>query len=317
MSLTPVTQVQSLTHCDVRPSLFDSLVTDQFLRHVPIEEIDGSCVSYPRIKEADKPTTIAYVSSGGTVNDTPVSYDATAMDYALKRIVSQVTVAGDIFENVSDINDVMEDQALAMAQLVVQKVGEQLWNPTVGADDPANMVTFAATNPMGVGQPVQGADAPIKLPDDLLCLRGRRWPWNPSTPQYYVMNSGMYYEIMQQAWSTGTNLVEFRRDEASGETMPHMLGVPVLITDHITGDESGTGTSSIYMVQLGRGPHDPEKIDGVRMITPSRWPGIEISPAATNDGTDDEFNLKVSWNLAFSMGSAMSVARTERFEYPG
>ena len=312
MASIPLSQARQLSHCDVQPSLFDDLVTDNFLRLLPVEQIEGDCYRIPLITSVDKPTNIGYVTGGGAINDVPVGYSG-AGEFELGRIVTRATVSGDILANVSQINDVLEDQSLAMSQLLVEKVGQLMWQDPPDPSAPAGMPDLASSNPLGVGTPVQGSGEAMKLPDDLLCLRERQSPWNPSSPQYYVMNSKLYYQVLEQAWAKGTNLVEFGPDSVTGETMPHVMGVPIVASDHISLDENGSGTTSVYLVRAGRGATDPQKIEGVKIVTPMTRPHVEIGRARPDSGNPDDYFVEVSWDLAFSGGSVSSVARTQGF----
>ena len=234
-------------------------------------------------------------------------------DTDLKRIVARATTAGDIATNVSQINDVLEDQALAIGQLLVEEVGSALWAESPGADDPNSMAQFAADNPAGSASPILGDASPIRMPDDLLCMLKRQSPWSPSTPRYFVMHSDMYYAVLQSAWASGTGLIDFRRSAAAEEVMAHFADVPLVACDHISTDEDGAGTTSIYLVRAGQGPHEPQKIGGVRLLTSEVWPSVEIGSSRSQDGAADEYFMEVSWNIAFTNFSRSSVVRTSGF----
>jgi hypothetical protein len=127
------------------------------------------------------------------------------------------------------------------------------------------------------------------------------------------MNSKMYFNILREAWATGTSLVGFRPDAATGETMAHFADVPLVATDHISLDEEEEGTTSIYLVRVGQGAGDPHKIRGFSLMTSAKSPGIEIGSARPNDGSADEYFMEVGWDVGFMGGSRSSVVRGAGF----
>jgi len=96
--------------------------------------------------------------------------------------------------------------------------------------------------------------------------------------------------------------------------MAHFADVPIVACDHISLSENESGTTSVYLARVGKGPQDPQKIDGVRLFTPKGSPRVEISRARPSSDVTDEWYLEVSWDLAFTNGSSTSVVRTEGFK---
>jgi len=299
---------RNLSHCSVQQSYFDSLTVDGFFPLLPREEAVGDCYSWPIIREADKPVTIAYVSSGGSVGSDPVAYGAQG-EQRLSNIVYLVKTAKDLIENLgAGEHSVGEDQALAVAPLVQEEICKQLWALTPSANAPMGMVAFASQNPNGVMTPAAGTGTGLSI-RDLRRMRQNVGFWGPSSPLCYVMSPEHYFELHDLAQSFGAPL-QYMVHPLIGEWGPTLDGVPIVACGFIP-DEGAGGNKSVYLVRVGKGEKDPEKIAGVALVTPPGGGEIKVGPFLPDSSTPDLLVSAVSMDLAFVNRSRTSVVRME------
>lgn len=307
MASVSYAQARLLSHCDVRGSVLDSLPVDGFFRLLPALELEGDCLRYPIVEATDEPVP-EYVGSGGIIGTTPVGYGASA-EIELKRMVWRVEIANDIQRNL-DITSVVQDQALALAQLVQREVARWLWLDTaLPPEVPAGMPAFAAQNPAGEILPPAGAGTPLTF-QALGCLRRNVTPWLPSSPLYFVMNSALYLQLHDIARAQGAPL-PYWQDGIAREPMPHIDGVPAVPCDFIRNDEEDApgGSTSVYLVRVGNGAEDSAKIQGVARVHPAGRTQVEVGPLSSDEAATDVSFCDVGWNLAFASFSRSSVAR--------
>lgn len=296
-------QAKQLSHCGVGESYFDSLVTDPFFALLPVEEVEGDCASYPIIRDADKPS-IPYVSSGGTMASSAVAYGASA-DFPLKRIAMQVQVDGAIATNLSQIHGVPRDQALAAAQLVLERVSRELWAVSPTAESPTGMRGFADANPRGSIAPAAGPGTPLVL-SDLERLARLVSPLDPTSGLAFVMNPNLYFQMHSLARAAGFEIAH-GIDPASGQDTAWFDGIRVLPCGHVPLVESGGDRSSVYLVRIGGGDVR-RKIKGVCRLHPVGQTEIDVGPVRASDDAPDVLLREVSWNIAFANYSRTSVA---------
>lgn len=303
MPSVSIANARLLSHCGVQQSFFDSLTVDGFFPRLPIQEIEGDCISWPIIRDADKPT-VAYVTSGGPMSTAPVSY-GTQGDLQLKRIAVQVQVARDLVASVSDVHPVAEDQALALAALVQEEVCRQLWAVTPSPNAPTGMFAFAAQNPSGTSLPAAGSGTPLTM-RDLRCLREKVTPWLPSSPLCYVMNPKLYFQLHDLAQSYGAPL-QYVEDRATGERGPTLDGVPIVASGHIALDE-GDSNTSVFLARVGTSEKDPAKIGGVVRVHPQGRTAVDVGAFVPASSSPDLWIGEVSMDIAFANFSRTSVA---------
>jgi len=300
MPSVPYSEAALLSYCSVIPPRFDALVTDQVLARLPIRTLATQCEKRAVVTEADKPA-IVYIDSGGTLNSTPVEWDAPSSfaDLTPKRIGSWIQINGDIKDNLSQAASIVDAQARLLAELIKQKVGEQLWAASLDADSPPGMAAFADENPNGV---LDGNEQRLSL-DQLGCLRNKLSPWSPSTPLAYVMNSKTFEWLESTARNEGAPIV-YHRNDRTGVVAPYWGSFEVLVCDWISQEETTSPTTtSVYMIRLGTAADDPPGIEGVSIVTPHGEPLIQVTPLLPTDTGDDVWQSCVYADVAFDPGS--------------
>jgi hypothetical protein len=302
-----------MSRCSVQQSLFDDLTVDGFLPLVPSEEVIGDCYSWPRIRNADKPSTIAYIGSGGSMSTSAVDYGAQG-DIGIKRIAAQVRITKDVFFNLgANEHAVGEDQALAIAALLQEEIGRQLWAITPSTDAPKGMVAFANDNPNGVLTPAAGVGTRLRI-GDLGCVARMIGQWLPSSFICYVMPPKLYFELHDLAQSYGAPL-QYVHHPVIGGQVPILYGFPVVSCGFIPPDDVSGTTSSVYLVRIGRGKDDPAKIAGLVQLHPPGGADITVGPFLPDSNTPDELVSTVSKNWAIAARSATSVSRLSGVKY--
>ena len=119
MPSVPYTEAALLSYCSVVPARFDSLVTDQVLARLPIRTLATQCEKRAIVTDADKPA-IVYIGSGGTLNDTAVTWDAPSVLSSLRPRAQCPPAANDssAFESVPARVGTTSDLTFAAGRLV-------------------------------------------------------------------------------------------------------------------------------------------------------------------------------------------------------
>lgn len=291
-------QAAQLSFCAPIEPRFDQLVTDQVLRRLPVREVETQCAKRARITEADKPT-IAYIATGGAFDANPVVFTPVAGERTTARIGQTIVISGDALNIAKEMVGL---QAKLLTELVMQKVGQQLWTEIPDANTPFGMPVYATRNPNGVIS--RAADA-ITL-TDLNDLRTLISPWAPTTPLAYVMNSRLFSELENTAMAAGTP-ISYRRDDRTGAVAPYWGSFPILLCDWISMHETAIGgldTTSVYLLRLGTAADDPAGIAGMSIVVPQGGQNVRVS-ALEPDGSSsvDQWRATVYWDFGLEGGS--------------
>jgi hypothetical protein len=301
MSSVSYAQAQQLSRCTVVDPRFDSLVTDQVLDRLPIRPPGTECQKLSMITAAGIPT-LSYIASGGALNAQPVAWQAKT-DLATKRIGALFQIAGDIKDNLSQLRSVLDLQAGYMRAVIRQKVGEQMWTLTPGAESPTNMATFAAENPAGM---INAAATIVDL-GLLGSMRAKVSPWTSQSPLYYVMHSATFAALEESARAMGFQ-IPYYRDELTGRVAPYVGSFEVLLCDWISRAETtGPDTTSVYLIRIGKDKSVGKGIEGLSIVGDS---DIKVGAFAPSSGTTDLWQCEISWTLAVDAASRSSVVRS-------
>ena len=113
-------QALLLSHPEVWGSYLATNNTDQLLPRLPKVPVVGDSL---RVTRVDTLATASFVTSGGTADDSATTYVSTAREFPLRRIPAKVLLNGDIAQNVSNVNDVFEQQIQAKMVAIWNAIG--------------------------------------------------------------------------------------------------------------------------------------------------------------------------------------------------
>jgi hypothetical protein len=309
-SISP-SQADQLSVCGAARPFLSSYTKNQFRRLVPRVEIPLQCRERVRVTALPTPT---FVASGGTLDAHPAMWGTPASfgDVTLRRIGSHVDVSGDIKDNVSLVQPVLEWQ-VQLAEAAIDNVIWSEWlSTTPSADAGPSLSQLASANPNGV---IDAAEAPLSL--DLLGRLRRliSW-WDFDSPLVYVMHSRVF-EALESAARTAQTPILYLPSGPSGSLRPQIGAFPVALADHISLQETTVpDTTSVYLVRLGRGEAEPVGIEGLSVLVPAGAAGLQRSPPKPISGNEDVWRVTVWKECALSVESEDSVARMNRVLTP-
>ena len=300
--MSSITRAQALliSHANVLGSYVQSNNTDQLLPRIPKMPIVGDAL---QVAAVDALATAAFIISGGTADASATTYEASARSFPLRRIAAKVEVNGDIAQNVSEINDVFEQQIQAKMIAIWNEVGDQ-------PDQRPRHRPRSVRSGHACGREPQRRrrrrrlDAHACRPrrgDDVGAALGR------DTPRAFVVNRGQYARITGLLYTAGAT-PQFMPDRLLGESVLHYMGIPVLVSDWITNTES-TDKTSVYLVILGPREGDPQYGGLVWGYNQQTGPGIRVDGPHRTSGTTDLLFATLELNIAFASLSTGSVAR--------
>src|SRR5262245_45768894 len=110
--MASITRAEALliSHADVQGSYLANNPSDQLLRRLHKVSCRGDSCHLTAISTL---ATAAFVTSGGTTDDSATDYNSPARSFPLRRMPTKVEVNGDIAQNVSQIHDVFQQQIQA------------------------------------------------------------------------------------------------------------------------------------------------------------------------------------------------------------
>ncbi len=299
MSSIDRNQALQISHPDVEGSYVKTNPTDQLLPRIAKLGVRGDSLQVTAVNTL---ALASFIVSGGTADATPTTYDASARVFPLRRIATKVEVNGDIGQNVSQINDVMEQQIQAKMMAMWNAVSDGLINGTGGDPQPAGLATLAAEN----ANSFSNATASLTLANLDSMIRLVR-PWDGDTQRAFVMNRGRYAKVTALAHAAGFDLT-FMPDRILGKPVAHYMGIPILVSDYISDTETDT-TTSVYLVVLGLREGDPQLGGLVWGYNLDTGPGIRADGPHRSSGATDLLFATLELNIAFASQSIGSVLR--------
>lgn len=298
-------QALLLSHPEVWGSYLATNNTDQLLPRLPKVPVVGDSL---RVTRVDTLATASFVTSGGTADDSATTYVSTAREFPLRRIPAKVLLNGDIAQNVSNVNDVFEQQIQAKMVAIWNAIGSKLIYGTGVDPEPAGLATLAAENPVAPFNPAGGAGTALTL-TDIEKLIENMAPWEGGSPRALVMNRGQYRKMAALARAAGFTL-PIAADPVLGKPVAHYLGVPILVSDWILNNEgAGTNTTSVYMVYLGPRQDEPQLGGLVWFYNQNTNAGIRVDGPHRTSSTTDVLFSDLEINIGFASLSTGAVLR--------
>jgi hypothetical protein len=309
-SISP-TQAAQLSVCGAAHPFLSSYTKNQFARLVPRVEIPLQCRE--RVRVTNLPTP-AFLSSGGAMSANPATWATPSSfgDVTLRRIGSHVDVSGDLKDNVSLVQSVLEWQVRFAEAAIDDAIWREWFSTSPAADAGPSLSQFASANPNGA---IDAAEAPLSL--DLLGRLRRlvSW-WDFDSPLVYVMHARVF-EALESAARTAQTPIPYQPSGRGGSLRPHVGAFPVALVDHISLQETtGPDTTSVYLVRLGRSDADPVGIEGLSVLVPAGASGLQRSAPKPIAGNQDVWRVTVWKECALSVESEDSVARMNRVLTP-
>ena len=303
--MASVTKAQALllSHPQVLGAYLDNNPTDQLLARIPKIAVRGDSLQCTQV---DVLATASFISSGGNADASATTYVTPARKFDLRRIATKVEVTGDVAQNVSQVNDVFQQQIEAKMVAMWNAVATQLIYGTGADPDPVGLQTLSAEYAGGVLQPAGGAGTALALVD-LDRLIEVVFPWDGGQPRAFVMNKGQYKRFTALCHASGFT-PPIVPDSMLGLPLAHYMGVPVLVSDFITNAETAT-TTSIYLVHLGPREDEPQLGGLVWFYNEDTGDGIRVDGPHRTSGAADLLYADLEINLGFASLSTGSVGR--------
>ena len=292
-------QALLISHPDVEGSYVKTNPTDQLLPRIAKLGVRGDSLQVTAVNVL---ATASFIVSGGTADASPTTYETTARVFPLRRIATKVEVDGASAQNVSQINDVMEQQIQAKMIAMWNAVSDGLINGSGSDPAPAGLVTLAAEN--GNSFSNGGANLSLAKLDTMISLVR---PWDGDTPRAFVMNRGRYAKLTALTHAAGFDLT-FMPDRILGKPVAHYMGIPILVSDFITDAETDT-TTSVYLVVLGTREGEPQLGGLVWCYNQDTGPGIRVDGPHRSSGATDILFATLELNICFASKSIGSVLR--------
>jgi HK97 family phage major capsid protein len=307
MSSVDRAQALLLSHPDVMGAYVADAPTDQLLPRLPKIGIRGDSL---QVTKVDTLATASFISSGGNADASATTYDTTAREFPLRRIAAKVEVTGDVAQNVSMINDVFEQQIQAKMLAIWETVGDKLIYGDGTDPNPYGLEQLATEHPAGV---LDNAGALLALADlDELIYNVR--PWDGGQPRAFVMNREQYWKVAGLAHTAGFDL-RFAPDPILGRDVAHYMGVPILVSDHISEAETvGPDTTSVYLVFLGPRDGEPQLGGLVWAYNQDTGAGIRVDGPHRTSAVQDLLYADLELNIAFASLSTGSVLRMSNIQ---
>ena len=235
------------------------------------------------------------VSSGGNADASPTTYTTPARKFELRRIPAKVELDGAIAQNVSMINDIFEEQIQAKQIAMWNAVSEALITGDNVTPNPAGLEFFAAEHPGGV-LPGGGVAISLTMLDDMIqAVR----PGDGSQPRVFVVNRFQYAKLCQAARSDGFMLC-CKPDPVLRRDVLTYASVPILVSDFISNDEGGAGTTSAYLVHLGPREGEPQYGGLVWFYNEDTGAGIRVDGPHRTSGAEDLLYIDLDLNIGFA-----------------
>ena len=305
--MASVTRAQALllSHAQVLGAYVENCPSDQFLPRIPKLSIRGDSL---QCTEVDELATASFVSSGGNADASATTYQGTARKFDLRRIPAKAEVPGDIAQNVSQVNDVFEQQIQAKMLGIWKTVGTKVIYGDGVDPDPVGLQTLAAENPAGALQPLAGANTPLTLAD-LDNLIANQYPWDGGQPRAFVLNRGQYKRLTGLCHTAGFTPA-FLPDPVLGVPLAHYMGVCILVSDYITNtEEVSENRTSVYLVHLGPRQSEPQLGGLVWFYNQETGAGIRVDGPHRTSEAADVLYADLELNIGFASLSSGAVLR--------
>ena len=299
MSSIDRAQAILISHPEVLGSYLKTNPSDQLLPRIAKMGVRGDSLQVASVLAL---ATAPFIVSGGTSDASATTYDGSARVFPLRRIAAKVEVNGDIAQNVSMINDVMEQQIQAKMIALWNAVGDGLINGSGSDPAPAGLMTLAAENSNSSSN--GGSNLSLAALDAMISLVR---PWDGDTPRAFVMNSGRYAKLTALTHAAGFDLT-FLPDRSLGKPVAHYMGIPILVSDFIGDAEAGSKTS-VFLVVLGTREGEPQLGGLVWYYNQDTGPGIRVDGPHRSSGSTDLLFSTLELNIGFASLSVGSVLR--------
>jgi hypothetical protein len=287
-----VPETRGFSYAEVLPSVALTYPTDWFTwLCLQTRIVVGDGIQQP---DALLPTT-GWVTSGGPATANPVTYPSHSRLY-FSRAVTTIELDKTSEQNTS--GDVMADQIRGAAASLYRLVASSIWADSAPANAPSGMAAFALQNPAGLLD-VNG----LPTLDLFGCMGNLQEPSLPTSPIYFVMHPKVFNYTLSLLRGRGGQ-AEWVHDERIGGRVPLINGFKFVKNSNI-GFTGAGGTTRIYCVRAGRGPHDPEIVDGVEFCQPVR--GVQVGPRVEDSANPDVVSCTLSIDILLKRGMITAV----------
>lgn len=270
---------------------------DDLFAVLPFMKVNSKAYVYERENEAN------YSAAGSLfvdVNETITEKAASFIEVVtkLKVLASDVDIDNFLRETMGDTND----QVATQLQFKAKDLKRQFQHAFVNGDATANPKEFDGISKLATaGQTIEmgtdGSALTLSALDQLL-------DQVPSGADAIVMRKGTVRAFRNLLRAAGGTTANEYMMEAFGRPMLSHNGVPIIVSDFITGAETqgaNATTTSVYAVRLN-------EADGLHGLFGGDAAGIRMENVGTVQNKDS-VRMRVKWYAGLALKSTKSIAR--------